>query len=105
MFRLSSFKKNIDSFIAALAGFTIIILFTHHGGIGISPDSVVYATTAEHVKANGKLIDFTQRNVVNFPAFYPFFLTAIMWLTSLKPLVFAPYLNAFLFAALIYIAG
>ncbi|MFI5185251.1 MAG: hypothetical protein ACHQF0_00845 [Chitinophagales bacterium] len=105
MFGISSFKKSIDSFIAALAGFTVILLFTRHGGIGISPDSVVYATTAEHLRTNGKLIDYTQQAVVNFPAFYPFFLSAIMWITSLKPLVFAPYLNAFLFAAVIYITG
>jgi len=102
---LSSLKKNIDSLVAALAGFTIIIMFTHHGGIGISPDSVVYATTAEHVRSNGRLIDFTQQPVINFPVLYPLLLSTIMWLTSLAPLAFAPYLNAFLFAALIYISG
>jgi len=105
MFRFSSLKKNIDSFIAAVAGFTIILLFTHHGGIGISPDSVVYSTTAEHLRTNGKLIDFTRLPVVNFPFFYPVLLAAIVLLTGLKPLIFAPYLNAFLFAALIYVSG
>jgi hypothetical protein len=105
MFRSLSLRENIDSIIAALAGFTIIILFTRHGGIGISPDSVVYSTTAEHLRSDGLLTDFTQQPVINFPAFYPLFLSAIMWVSSLKPLVFAPYLNAFLFSALIFTAG
>ena len=101
----SFFKKNIDSFIAAIAGFVIIILFTHHGGIGVSPDSVVYSTTAENLIIKGTLTDFTQRGIIDFPVFYPLFLSAIMWITSLKPLAFAPYLNAFLFAMLICVAG
>src|SRR5215469_10841034 len=101
----SFFKRNIDSFIAAIAGFIIIILFTHHGGIGVSPDSVVYSTTAENLTIKGTLTDFTQKRIINFPVFYPLFLSFIMWLTSLKPLVFAPYLNALLFALLIYTAG
>ena len=84
--RLLFLKKNIDSLLAAVAGFTIIILFTHHGGIGISPDSVVYSTTAEHIRENRALVDFTQQPVVNFPAFYPLFLSGIIWLTSLEPL-------------------
>lgn len=97
--------KNIDSFVAALAGFVIIIAFTSHGGIGISPDSVVYATAAEHLKTGWRFTDFTQSPVINFPFFYPFFLTVVMWITPLKPLIFGAYLNAFLFASLIYIAG
>ncbi|HEY2721690.1 MAG TPA: hypothetical protein VGI82_08195 [Chitinophagaceae bacterium] len=105
MGKLSTLKRNIDSLIAAVAGFTVIVLYTWHGGIGISPDSVVYSTTAEHLATNGRLTDFTQQPVINFPAFYPLMLSAIMKLTSLNPLVFAPYLNALLFAFLIYIAG
>jgi hypothetical protein len=33
-------KKNIDSLIAAAAGFFIIFLFTRHSGIGVCPDGV-----------------------------------------------------------------
>ncbi len=105
MFRFLSFRKNVDSFIAALAGFVIIILFTWYGGIGISPDSVVYSTAAEHLKTSGRFTDFTQSPVIDFPLFYPFFLNIVIWLTGVKPLLFGPYLNAFLFAFLIYIAG
>ena len=105
MFRFSSLKKNIDSLIAAAAGFFIIFLFTRHGGIGISPDSVVYLTAAENLQANGKLADFTKDALVDFPAFYSLFLSAVELLTGLKPLLFAPFLNALFFAILIYLSG
>ena len=105
MIRLSFFKKNIDSLIAAAAGFFIIFLFTRHSGIGVCPDGVVYTTAAENLKATGKYIDFTHGPVIDFPAFYSIFLSGIMWLTGLKPLVFAPFLNALLFAAIIYLTG
>src|SRR4051812_3745571 len=105
MIRLSFFKKNIDSLIAAAAGFFIIFLFTRHSGIGVCPDGVVYTTAAENLRATGKYIDFTHGPVIDFPAFYSIFLSGIMWLTGLKPLDFAPFLNAFLFAVVIYLAG
>jgi hypothetical protein len=98
-------KKNIDSLIAAVAGFTIILFFTRHGGIGIEPDSVVYLSTAENLHAKGKLVDFTGGPLVDFPAFYPFFLDGIRWVTGVNPLRFAPLLNAFLFVVVIILAG
>ena len=55
--------------------------------------------------ANGKLADYTHNAVVEFPALYPFFLSGFMLLTGLKPLVFAPILNALLFAVVIYLSG
>lgn len=95
----------MDSLVAAIAGFIIILLFTSHGGIGISPDSVVYMSAAENFSSHGKLIEFTNIPVVNFPAGYPFFLSTIMFITGLKPLIFAPYVNASLFGAIIYLSG
>ena len=91
--------------IAAAAGFFIIFLFTRHSGIGICPDGVVYTTAAENISVTGKYTDFTHGFVIDFPAFYSIFLSGIIWLTGLKPLAFAPFLNAFLFAVIIYLAG
>lgn len=105
MFHFSPLKKNIDSLAAAISGFIVILLLTNHGGIGISPDSVVYSSVAESLHNQGQLTDFAKRPVVDFPVFYPMFLSSIIFLTGLKPLIFGPYLNAFLFAALIYLAG
>ena len=73
MIRLSFFKKNIDSLIAAAAGFFIIFLFTRHSGIGVCPDGVVYTTAAENLRATGKYIDFTHGPVIDFPAFLFYF--------------------------------
>src|SRR5262245_43873164 len=105
MFLLTFFRKNFDNLLAAAAGFTIIIFFTRHGGIGIEPDSVVYFSAAENLYSKGRPVDFADSPLVDFPAFYPAFLTAIMFLTGLKPLVFTPVLNALLFAIIIYLAG
>jgi len=105
MTRLTFLKKNIDSLIAAAAGFFIIFLFTRHSGIGVCPDGVVYTTAAENLRTTGKYIDFSHGPVIDFPAFYSIFLSGLMWLTGLKPLAFAPFLNALLFALIIYVAG
>ena len=105
MFRFSSIKKNIDSLIAAVAGFTIIFFYTRHGGIGVCPDGVVYTTTAQHVLSTCNLVDFRNYSLVEFPALYPLFLSAIMFLTNLQPLVFGAMLNACLFAVVIYLSG
>ena len=98
-------KKNWDSLLAALAGFAIIILYTRHGGVGISPDSTVYMSAAENFHNNGHFSEFADNPVTDFPIFYPFFLSIVMWLTNLKPLVFAPYLNATLFGTVIFLSG
>lgn len=101
----SSFKKNIDSLIAAAAGFTIIFLYTRHGGIGLCPDGVVYTTTAKNILSSCTLIDFMHYPLIEFPAFYPLFLSMIMLVTGLQPLVFGAVLNATLFAVVIYLSG
>ena len=105
MFQALSLKKNIDSLIAAAAGFTIIFLFTRHGGIGLCPDGVVYTTAAKNMLQSCKLVDFKNYPLVEFPAFYPLFLTGIMLVTGEEPLMFGAILNALLFAAIIYLSG
>ena len=42
---------------------------------------------------------------MDFPAFYPIFLSALMWLTGLDCIQFGPIMNGLLFAALIYGCG
>lgn len=103
--RLSLFKHNIDSIIAAAAGFTIIYFFTRHSGIGVEPDSVVYLSTAQNLHDHGKLHEFTGGHLVDFPAGYPVFLSSVIFLTGLKPLLFAPIMNASFFAIIIFLAG
>lgn len=97
--------RNKDLLIAAIAGFIIIYAFTRHGGIGMSPDSVTYLSVAAHIHNHQGLIDFHGDPLVDFPAGYPIFLSAIRWLSVTEPMRFAPLLNGFLFAALIYLIG
>lgn len=91
--------------IAAIAGFCLIIYLTRHGGIGVSPDSVIYMSVAENLGKEGSLRDFSQISLIDFPAFYPIFLRLVMLVTGLKPLLFGPVLNAFLFGLVIYLCG
>lgn len=97
--------RNKDLLIAAIAGFFIIYAFTRHGGIGVSPDSVTYLSVAAHIHDHQGLTDFHSDPLVDFPAGYPLFLSVIRWLSVTEPLRFAPLLNGFLFAVLIYLSG
>src|SRR4051794_23396474 len=98
-------RKNGDSLIAAAAGFCIIILLTRHSGIGISPDSVIYMSVADNLHNHHALKDFDQLPLIDFPPLYPLFLQGVMTITGMKPLLFGPGLNAFLFALIIYTCG
>jgi hypothetical protein len=103
--KLLSLKKNYDSIIAAIAGFFIIYFYTRHSGIGISPDSVVYLSTARNLHTQGLPVDFDNHHLIIFPLLYPIFLNTFIFITNLDPLVFAPTLNAFLFAVSIFTCG
>lgn len=98
-------RRNMDSLIAAAAGYFIIYLYTKHSGIGISPDSVTYLSVAQHIHQHGIFADFNGKIMVDFPLFYPGWLSIFIFLTGLEPLVFAPVMNGLLFAAVIYISG
>lgn len=101
----STILSRADSIIAAVVGFCIILLFCRHGGIGVSPDSVIYMSVAENIHEQGTAMDFNQLMLVDFPLFYPSFLSSLSFLTGLKPIVYGPVLNATLFALVIYCSG
>jgi hypothetical protein len=107
-------KRNLRSFLfsgdyyavpAAIAGFFIIQALCAHGGIGISPDSVVYISTAQNIHDHGAINDFTNMPVMDFPAFYPVFLSALLFLTGHSIQAIGPMLDGALFAALIGLSG
>ena len=98
-------SKNYDTLIASIAGFLIIYAFSLHGGIGVTPDSVVYISTADNILHHGRINDFSGTPVMDFPAFYPIFLSTFLFLTG-KPLMsFGAVLNGLLFGLLIYLCG
>ena len=99
------FSGNYDSLPAAIAGFWIIQALCSHGGIGVSPDSVVYISTAMNIHDHSRINDFTNMPVMDFPAFYPVFLSGLLFLTGQGVMVFGPLLNGFLFAGIILLSG
>lgn len=103
--QIFALNKNLDSLAAAIIGAYFIYLLTKHSGIGISPDSVTYLSAARNFKDGKGLIQFDHIPLVDFPGCYPAFLGLISFISGKDPLQFAPVLNEFLFAVLIYVSG
>ena len=80
-------------------------IWTRHSGIGVSPDSIVYMSTAANMRHHGVINDFTGMPMMDFPAGYPVFLGLVMLVTGLEPMQFAPILNGLLFGGLIFLSG
>jgi hypothetical protein len=96
---------NKDSLLAAIAGFLLIQLLSRHGGIGLSPDSIVYLSTAQNIHDHGVINDYTNQPMMDFPAFYPIFLSGLMFLTGKSVVAFGPILDGLLFGTLIWLCG
>jgi hypothetical protein len=86
----------------AVAAFLIVFIYSKHGGIGISPDSIVYVSAARSLIESGRLLGYNQMPVVDFPSFYPIFLAAVKFITHVDPVVAGKYLNGLLFATVVY---
>ena len=99
------YLRNLDSLIAAILGFLIIQLYTAYSGIGVSPDSIMYASAARSLVDEGALITFNGLPLVDFPVFYPSFLAAIMFVTGVDPFTYGPILNGLMFGGLLYLCG
>lgn len=97
--------KNTDGLIFAILGFLSVILMTGHNGIGISPDSIVYLSVARNVIHHGAMMDYIRQPLVDFPVFYPSFLSVVGFIFGADPLQDGVYLNGFLFASVIVATG
>jgi hypothetical protein len=97
--------NNIDSILIACAGFVFILLLAKYGGIGISPDSVTYASVAKNLVAHGKFIEYDEMPYVDFPIGYPVFLSSFFKFFGDDYVHFGVYINALLFAVLILMCG
>ena len=99
------YLKNLDSLIAAVIGFIAIHIYTAYSGVGISPDSIMYASTAKNIYEHGSLLTFNGSPLVFFPVFYPFFLSVILFISRVDTIVAAPVINGLLFAGVIFTSG
>jgi len=97
--------KHLDALIAAIAGFFVVNLYMRYAGIGISPDSIMYMSTARNLNAHHTLHFFGDKPIVAFPVFFPIFLATIQFITHTDPLILGPALDGILFAVLIFLCG
>ena len=97
--------NNFDKFIFAFMAFMLAILFTRHSGVGMSPDSIVYLSVARNLVSTGLPVDYTLQPMIDFPVFYPWFLSVADVITGTDPLVLGPYLNGILFAGTVILSG
>lgn len=113
-FRIKSMKRNFRSILlsgnydavpVAIAGFFLIRALCAYGGIGVSPDSVVYISTAQNIHDHGVINDFTNMPVMDFPVLYPMLLSGMLFLTGHAVMDFGPTLDGLLFALLIGLCG
>jgi len=101
----SRYLNNLDSFIAACIGFYVIYLYTAYSGVGISPDSIMYASTATNIQGHFSLLTFNKTPITFFPVFYPFFLGMVQLITGADPIKAGAMINASLFAGVIFTSG
>lgn len=97
--------KNLDGFLISVIGFLLIVIYTRYNGIGVSPDSIAYLSAARNMYEHGLLADYNMQPLVDFPLFYPFFLSIIGFISRIDPLILAPYINGLLLAGIIVMTG
>lgn len=97
--------KHWDALLASVAGCIFIYLFTRHSGIGISPDSVSYESTATNIRNHFSFTDFNGVPLVDFPLGYPSLLALVSFITGKTVLQIAPLLNGILFSGLIILTS
>lgn len=93
-------SKNFLALTLALSGF-ILIFFSLHG-VGISADSITYASVSRNLSGKGTLYSFDGDVFVDFPIGYPVLLGVIQWLTRTDPFVYGLFLNALLFGGVVF---
>ena len=97
--------RHIALILSAIMAGSFVYFFTRHSGIGISPDSVSYYTTAFHIQQEFSLTDFNHLPLVDFPAGYPFFLALVSLPFKANSLQFAPFVNGCLFISALAVTG
>ena len=97
--------KHADALVAAIAGSIMVHIFTKYAGVGISPDSIMYMSTARNLNHGLGYLYFGDKPIVAFPVFYPTFLAVAEFVTGTDPLRLGPYLDGLLFATLIFLSG
>lgn len=96
------FKTHWDALPAAAFAFVWIAFYTAHGGIGVSPDSVAYLSTANHFSETFLFTDYNHLPLVNFPLGYPLLLGLVKLIFFTGVIEAAPILNSVILAGVLY---
>ncbi|MBN2466023.1 hypothetical protein JXD38_10430 [candidate division WOR-3 bacterium] len=88
----------------AIAAVGLVLVATAKYGAGLSPDSVGYIDAARNLLAKKGLVLHTGEPLVWWPPLYPLLLAAVSFATRLDPVVIAHFVNAALFAFVIYLS-
>jgi hypothetical protein len=96
-----SAARNPEAIIAALAAFCLV--YFSAPSIGLSPDSISYASAARSLYTSGRPLEFDGEWLVDFPLGYPALLSLILFITRLDPFQFGLVLNGLLFGILVFI--
>lgn len=98
-------QNHWDALLASVVACIALYYLTGYGGIGLSPDSIEYSTTAINIKEKAALVNFNGSPLVAFPAGYPIFLAAGYIITGIRPVPLAPFLNGFLYVGVILMSS
>lgn len=97
----------MDAFLPAmlgLAGVALVLLATSKYGVGLSPDSVEYISSARGLLSTGSLIGSNGSPYDRWPPLFPSLL-ALVGLTGVDPLLGARFLNAVVFGSMVFVSG
>lgn len=101
----NSAKYKIWLALLGLAGASALLIAMSRNGAGISPDSVIYISTARNI-ANGRgFVTYVDAPLVLQPPSYPAILGFIALIFGVDPLLSAPIINAILFGFTLYLSG
>ncbi|PTT00440.1 hypothetical protein DBR11_09950 [Pedobacter sp. HMWF019] len=102
---VSYLYSNADALVISIFAVICLLIFTGHNGIGISPDSISYISTARSIHEHWTMTDFNLKPLVAFPVFYPVFLSMVMFLTGTDIVQSGVVLNCVLLAAVVLLSG
>lgn len=101
---LSTYHK-LTLILLALVGAILILLSTSRYGVGLSPDSVAYISTARNLITGAGFISYDGSPTVVWPPLYPALLALVGGTFETDPLLLANVVNALIFGLIVYVGG
>jgi hypothetical protein len=97
-------RSKVLVLVLSMVGVLMVLVATSRYGVGTSPDSVTYVSTARNLLAGRGYVTFDGSPLVVFPPLFPTLLAGI-GLGGIDPLEASRYVNAFCFGLVIFASG